>query len=158
MTTDYGEGVVRRFWEDIFGQGDIDAMDEVFAADFKLHDLVYGQVHRLKGTKRIVDDIHNEVPGTRVVVEDQRSDPDGRVFTRFTVHVSPPQDAEASPPPGDGGEYSGMSMSRVVEGKIEESWLVWEALRAAEELASVPSAVTEGSAFGAPMWRWPPWR
>ncbi|MBA2714081.1 MAG: ester cyclase [Rubrobacteraceae bacterium] len=152
MTTDYGEGVVRRFWEDIFSQGDIHAMDEVFAADFKLHDLVYRQVHRLMGTKRIVRDTHYDVPGTRVVVEDQRLEADGRVFTRFTVSVSPPEDAETSgqsTPPGGEWEYSGMSISRVVEGKIEETWLVWEALRAAEELSAI---------FGSEDWRWPPWR
>lgn len=152
MTTDYGEGVVRRFWEDGFGRGDIDAMDEVFTADFKLHDLVYRQVHDLIETKRIVRDTHYRVPGARVVVEDQRLDADGRVFTRFTVRVSPPMDAETSrqsTPPGGEREYRGMSISRVVEGKIEESWLVWEALRAAEELEPV---------FGVQEWRWPPWR
>jgi hypothetical protein len=152
MATDYGEGVVRRFWEDIFSQGDIDAMDEVFAADFKLHDLVYKEKHSLKGMKRIVRDTYYDVPGTRIVVEDQRLALDGRVFTRFTVRVSPPKDAETSgqrTPPGDEWEYSGMSISRVVEGKIEETWLVWEALRADEEL---------GAIFGSTYWRWPPWR
>ena len=152
MTTDYGEGVVRRFWEDIFSRGDIDAMDEVFAADFELHDLVYSERHSLKGVKRIVHDTHYDVPGTRVVVEDQRLAVDGRVFTRFTVRVSPPKDAEMSgqsTPPGDEWEYSGISISRVVEGKIEETWLVWEAIRAAEELESV---------FAVLEWRWPPWR
>jgi hypothetical protein len=152
MTTDYGEGVVRRFWEDIFSRGDIDAMDEVFAVDFELHDLVYKERHSLKGMKRIVRDTHYDVPGTRVTVEDQRLAVDGRVYTRFTVRVSPPKDAQMSgqsTPPGDGWEYSGMSISRVVHGKIEETWLVWEALRAAEELSAI---------FGSQNWRWPPWR
>lgn len=152
MTTDYGKGVVRRFWEDIFSRGDIDAMDEVFAADFTLHDLVYSERYSLKGVKRLVQDTHDDVPGARVVVEDQRLAMDDRVFTRFTVRVSPTNDAEMSgqrTPPGDGWEYSGMSISRVVEGKIEETWLVWEALRAAEELSS---------SFGSQNWRWPPWR
>jgi hypothetical protein len=97
-----------------------------------------------------VQDTLYDVPGTRVVVEDQRSEADGRVFTRFTVRVSPPKDAETSGQstlPGGEWEYSGMSICRVVEGKIEESWLVWEALRAAEELASV---------FGVQEWLWPP--
>jgi hypothetical protein len=33
MTTDHGEGIVRRFWEQIFGEGDVDAMGEVLAAN-----------------------------------------------------------------------------------------------------------------------------
>jgi hypothetical protein len=42
-----------------------------------------------------------------------------------------------------------MSTSRVVEGKIEESWIIWEAIRAAEELEAD---------FGVLEWWWPPWR
>jgi hypothetical protein len=149
MTTDYGEGVVRRFWEEIFGQGDIKAIDEIFAADYKLHDLVYRERHSIKGLKRIVRETNYAVPGIRFIVDDQRLTWDDRVFTRFRVRVPAPQDAQQATLPGDGWKYSGMSISRVVEGKIEESWLVWEALRAAVEL---------GPVFGPGDWRWPPWR
>ena len=152
MTEDYGEGVVRRFWEEIFGRGDIDAMDEVFTSEYRLNDLVYREIHDLEGVKRIVRDTHYTMPGTRIRIDDQRLTVDGRVFTHFTVRVSPPQDAGSSrqsAPPGGGWEYTGMSLSRLDGGKIAESWIVWEALRAAEELAPV---------FGVTEWRWPPWR
>jgi hypothetical protein len=152
MTTDYGEGIVRRFWEEILGRGDIDAMDEVFATHYRLHDLVYRKMHDLEAVEQIVRETHDAVPGTSVVIDDQWLTVDGRVFTRFTVHVSPPQDAESyqqTAPLGDGWEYNGMTLSRLAEGKIEESWLVWEGLRAAEEL---------GPVFGSGNWRWPPWR
>ncbi len=152
MTTEDGERIVRRFWEEIFGRGDIDAMDEVFAANYTLNDLVYDEKRKLDGVKSLIRNTHYDIPGIRVVVEDQRLIVGGRVFTHFTVHVSPPQDAEVPQPltlPGGGWEYSGMTMSRVAEGKIEESWIVWEAIRAAEEL---------GPIFGVNNWRWPPWK
>ena len=150
MATDHGESVVRRFWEEVFGHGDIEAMDEVFAENFRLHDLVYWEIRRLADVKRIVSNTIQRMPGTRVVVGDQRLSEDGEVFTRFTVHVPPPQEEYGqSTPPETAWEYSGMSLSRVVGGKIEESRIVWEALRASEELESV---------FGVEEWRWPPWR
>jgi hypothetical protein len=152
MTTDYGEGVVRRFWEEIFGSGDIDAMDEIFADDFELHDLVYRKKHDLTDTKRIVGGTCQSVPGINVAVDDQRLTPDGRVFTRLTVRVSPPQDTGPSQRSASSvgrWEYSGMTTSRVVEGKIEKSWIIWEAIRAAEELEAD---------FGVQRWWWPPWR
>lgn len=152
MTTDHGEGIVRRFWEQIFGEGGVDAMGEVLAANFRLHDLVYWQIHRLEDIQRITRDIQVAMPGTRVVVTDQRLSEDGEVFTRFSVRVPPPTDYEApeqTEPSGAGWEYDGMSLSRVASGKIEESRVVWEALRAAEELEPV---------FGVQEWRWPPWR
>lgn len=151
MATEDEARVVRRFWEEIFSRGDVDAMDEVFAANFKLHDLVYKKRRGLDDMKSIVRDTYQGIPGMRAVVEDQRLDPDGRVFTHFTIHVSPPQDAEASQQPvtpSEGWEYSGLSISRVAEGKIEESWIIWESIRATQEL---------GSVFGSNHWRWPPW-
>lgn len=152
MTEDYGAGVVRRFWEKIFGEGDIKAMDEVFASNFKLHDLVYWEIQRLEDVERIVRETHYAMPGIRVVVEDQRVTSDDEVFTHFTIHVPLPQDSEAAGQrarPKAEKKYSGMSLSRVVDGKIEESRLVWEALRASVELES---------AFGVTNWRWPPWK
>ena len=152
MTTDYGEGIVRRFWEEIFGQGDTSAMDELFTTHYRLHDVVHRKIHDLKAVKDIVRGTHNIMPGTQVVIDDQRLTEDGRVFTRFTVHVTPPPSAESSQEPAsleDGWEYSGMSMSRVAGGKIEESWIVWEAIRAKQELDPF---------FSGPEWRWPPWR
>jgi hypothetical protein len=154
MTEDHGEGVVRRFWEQIFGEGYVDAMDEVFGDDYRLHDLVYWKIHRLEDVKRIVEDTHRAMPGIRVVVEDQRPSEDGEVFTRFTVRVPLPEDPETpgqSTSSGAEREYSGMSLSRVAGGKIEESRIVWEALRASEELEPVFSSVAD-------WWRWPPWR
>src|SRR5919107_2863266 len=100
MATDYGAGVVRQFWEEIFSSGDIDAivdaMDEIFADDFELHDLIYSKNHDLTDTKRIVGGTRQSVPGITVTVDDQRLTEDGRVFTRFTVRVPPPQDTGPS--------------------------------------------------------------
>ncbi len=152
MTEDHGEGVVRRFWEQIFGGGDVDAMDEIFGENYRLHDLVYWEIHRLEDVKRLVGQTRRAIPGIRVVVEDQRPTEDGEVFTRFTVRVPLPEDPETpgqSTSSGVEREYSGMSLSRVAGGKIEESRIVWEALRASEELE--PD-------FSAAEWWWPPWR
>jgi hypothetical protein len=152
MTTDYGGEIVRRFWEEVFGRSETSAMDEMFAVHYRLHDLVHRETHDLEEVKSIVWNSHNMMPGARVVVDDQNLTEDGRVFTRFTVHVPSPPDAEPSEqsaPPGEGWRYNGMSLSRLVEGEIAESWIVWEAIRAEQEL---------GPYFEGPRWRWPPWR
>jgi len=152
VTTEDGQKVVRRFWEEVFAQSDFEAMDDMFAASFELHNLVYAETSNLDQLKEIIQHIHRCIPGTQVVVEDLKLAGNDRVYTRFTVQVPPPQDADASQqdvPPSGGWEYSGMSMSRVAGGKIEESWIVWEAIRAKQELDPF---------FSGPEWRWPPWR
>lgn len=156
MSAEDDKSVVRRFWEEAFGQeafgrDGIEVMDELFAANFTLHDLVYKERRRLQGLKRIVRDSQIEMPGIQVEVDDQRLDVDGRVFTRFTVRVPPPQDKTytETDAPGEGWAYIGISISRVSGGKIQESWVVWEAIRASQELSGV---------FGSNNWRWPPWR
>jgi hypothetical protein len=152
MTTDYGEESVRRFWEEVFGWGGASEMDEMFTTHYRLHDLVHRETHHLEKVKSIVSDSHNMMPAARVVVDDQRMTVDGRVFTHFTVHVPSPPDADPSQQasaPGEGWQYNGMSLSRIVEGEIAESWIVWEVIRAEQEL---------GPYFEGPRWRWPPWR
>jgi hypothetical protein len=43
-------------------------------------------------------------------------------------------------------EFSGMGISRIAYGQIQEAWFLWEELRARYEIVPGPKE-----------WRWPPW-
>lgn len=145
---------IARFWEEVFVGGDLDVMERIFAYGYELHDLVNRNEYDLAGLRGLLEAIREDVAGARdalVTIEDQMSAEGDRIVTRFTVRV-PGQnyvaDGEAAPV-DEWVELSGISISRVSEGKIEESWINWEALRAERELRPVSGAVN---------WRWPPWR
>jgi serine phosphatase RsbU (regulator of sigma subunit)/ketosteroid isomerase-like protein len=115
------KALVRRFWEAV-ARGDIDAIDELLAADFVDHSTLAGQEPGREGYKQQVAEQHAALSDVRSTIEDQLAKGD-KVVTRITwrsIH--------------DRGEYFGlmprgkevmvtaMAMHRIVGGKIAEEW------------------------------------
>lgn len=142
--------VVDRFREVVHRAENLDAIDDLFAPSYVLHDLSSRRDNNLADLKRIISEVHAQLPGTNITVEDQISAEGGQVVTRFTVHF-PRQDGTSSGSAETTTGFSGIGISRVSGGKIAESWVNWEALRAEQEIT--PRAQGED-----PRWWWPPWR
>jgi serine phosphatase RsbU (regulator of sigma subunit)/ketosteroid isomerase-like protein len=115
------KALVRRFWEAV-ARGDIDAIDELLAADFVDHSTLAGQEPGREGYKQQVAEQHAALSEVRCIIEDQLAKGD-KVVTRITwrsIH--------------DRGEYFGlmprdkevvvtsMAMHRIEGGKIAEEW------------------------------------
>jgi serine phosphatase RsbU (regulator of sigma subunit)/ketosteroid isomerase-like protein len=115
------KALVRRFWEAV-ARGDIDAIDELLAADFVDHSTLAGQEPGREGYKQQVAEQHAALSDVRSTIEDQVAKGD-KVVTRVTwrsIH--------------DRGEYFGlmprdkevvvtsMAMHRIEGGKIAEEW------------------------------------
>jgi serine phosphatase RsbU (regulator of sigma subunit)/ketosteroid isomerase-like protein len=115
------KALVRRFWEAV-AKGDIDAIDELLAADFVDHSTLAGQEPGREGYKQQVAEQHAALSDVRSTIEDQVAKGD-KVVTRVTwrsIH--------------DRGEYFGlmprdkevvvtsMAMHRIEGGKIAEEW------------------------------------
>jgi serine phosphatase RsbU (regulator of sigma subunit)/ketosteroid isomerase-like protein len=115
------KALVRRFWEAV-ARGDIDAIDELLAADFVDHSTLAGQEPGREGYKQQVAEQHAALSDVRSTIEDQVAKGD-KVVTRITwrsIH--------------DRGEYFGlmprdkevvvtsMAMHRIEGGKIAEEW------------------------------------
>lgn len=150
--------LVGRFWEEVFGRGDPDALDELLAPGYKFHDLANRKKYDAKSLKGLVSGIRAGMPGARVFREDQMSAEDSKVVTRFTVHVRLRDGVATNEEPGPDDEeleLNGMSISRVVGGGIEESWVLWESLLAEQKIGppkTAPELPVRRS------WWWPPWR
>ena len=115
------KALVRRFWEAV-ARGDIDAIDELLAADFVDHSTLAGQEPGREGYKQQVAEQHAALSDVRSTIEDQVAKGD-KVVTRVTwrsIH--------------DRGEYFGLmprdkevvvtsiAMHRIEGGKIAEEW------------------------------------
>jgi serine phosphatase RsbU (regulator of sigma subunit)/predicted ester cyclase len=115
------KALVRRFWEAV-ARGDIDAIDELLAADFVDHSTLAGQEPGREGYKQQVAEQHAALSDVRSTIEDQVAKGD-KVVTRVTwrsIH--------------DRGEYFGlmprdkevvvtsMAMHRIEGGKIAKEW------------------------------------
>jgi hypothetical protein len=131
---------VRRFYEEVFGQGsNLDAVEEIFASNYVLHDrdqdpaqVVHppagvDPVHGPAGIKDWVESFQDSFSDLQVsIIEDPMAVEGDRVVTRFAVSGSFE---------GTRADWEGMSLSQFSEeGKITESWSYWESGRMYEQL------------------------
>ena len=64
--------------------------------------------------------------------------PDGTVVTRWTARATHTADLQGLPPTGRCVTVQGIWIHRVRDGKIQESWNVWDTLGMLQQLEVVP--------------------
>jgi steroid delta-isomerase-like uncharacterized protein len=130
--------VVRRFLEEIFNEGNLDAADELFAPDYVLHDpAVPEEVRGPEGIKRYVSMYRSAYPDTHITIEDQIAEGD-KVVTRWTGQGTHEGELMGIPPSGNRVTVTGIHLDRISGGKIEETWVSYDALGMMQQLSVVP--------------------
>jgi steroid delta-isomerase-like uncharacterized protein len=136
------KAVVRRFLEDVFEGGDLDLIDEIFAPDYVLHDPVLPEeVRGPEGMRRYVSMYRGAYPDTAFTIEDQISDGD-EVVTRWTGQGTHEGELMGIPPTGNRVTVTGIEVDRVVNGRIEETWVIYDALGMMQQLGVAPAPDT----------------
>src|SRR3712207_4823803 len=134
MQAQDNKAVVRRFWKEVFEQGNLNVVDELFAPEWVLHDdHEVGFNEELRGPEAV----RNLVEGIRtffsdlhlqILAEDQMAAEPDRVVTRFAV---------SGTAGGTRVDWKGISISEVSDGKITGSWVNWESAHLYEDRKSV---------------------
>ena len=129
------KALVRRFWEEVWNQGNLEAMSEIL--DPKLH-----------GIARGISAWRDACPDSRMVVEAMIAE-DDLVVARFNcegaVHTGVWEAtvcglSMAVPPTGKVLEDRGIDIYRIVDGKIVEWWYEGNKLDLAQQLGVVPTS------------------
>ncbi len=139
MPPEENKAVVRRFLEEIFSGGNLELVDELFAPHYVLHDpAVPGEVRGPEGVKQYVGMYRGAYPDTRFTVEDQIAEGD-EVVTRWTGRGTHQGELMGIPPTGQEVTVTGIEFDRVSGGKLEETWVTYDALGMMQQLGFVPS-------------------
>jgi predicted SnoaL-like aldol condensation-catalyzing enzyme len=133
---------VRRFYEEVFDQGNLEVAYDIFADEYVLHDRDQdpgGDVHGPAGIAKFVESFRECFSELQVSnIGNPMAAEGNRVVTRFMVRGifgdaadrSVSDDFQRTPV-----EWEGMSISQFSEeGKITESWSYWESGRMYEQL------------------------
>jgi steroid delta-isomerase-like uncharacterized protein len=132
------KAVVRRFLKEIFGGGNLELVDEIFALDYVLHDpSVPEEVSGPESMKRYISMYRAAFPDTSFSVEDQIAEGD-RVVTRWTGRGTHQGELMGIPPTGEQVTVAGIEADRVADGKIQETWVSYDALGMMQQLGVVP--------------------
>ena len=114
------KAVAMRVFDEIFNQGEFQVADEIYAPDFQNHGL-----HRSADLKTDQDAVHAEkkaFPDLRVSVQDMLAEGDkvAVLWTFQGTHTG--SGYEGLPPTGTRVEIRGITIWRIVDGRIVEEW------------------------------------
>ncbi len=139
MSTAENKQIVRRFLEGIFTRGNPDAVDELAAPHFVVHDpsSEAGDVDA-EGVKGSIAWSHSAFPDLRVTIEDQVAGGD-EVATRWTVRGTHRGELMGAAATGNRVTFTGTQTDRISGGKIVESWSNWDTLGMLRQIGAVPA-------------------
>ncbi|MFI9101811.1 oxidoreductase [Streptomyces fildesensis] len=114
--------IVRRFLDEVVNGGDLDVIDELWAEDMHWNAGSLGDIHGLAAYKQqMADNAVNAFTGMRLDIHEIISTGD-KVVVRFTNSGTQTGPFMGSPATGKHGEWLGIGIYTVVDGKITEAW------------------------------------
>jgi steroid delta-isomerase-like uncharacterized protein len=131
--------LVRRSFEEVFNQGNLDAVEEIFASDYVLHDPTSPEeIRGTEGMKQYVSMYRTAFPDLQQTIEDQFAEGE-KVATRLTGRGTHQGELMGIPPTGNRVEAPGIVINRISSGKIAESWANYDAMGMMQQLGVIPA-------------------
>jgi steroid delta-isomerase-like uncharacterized protein len=127
----------RRVLEEVFGEGDVDLIDELCTEDFVGHDPLAGDSDR-DGVKQVVSGYREAFPDLEFEVLDIFAAGD-KVVTRWRANGTFENEFMGLQPTHEKGEpVEGIGIDRFEGGRIAESWGQWDTLRFMRDIGAIP--------------------
>ena len=126
----------RRIFEDVWNRKDLNAIDEIISADYVHHDASSPAAAGIDGYKQFVKYYMNAFPDAHFTIDDAFTSGDSEV-TRWIVTGTHQGELAGIPPTGRRFSVTGISIARIANGKIIESWNNWDALGLMQQLGVV---------------------
>ncbi len=137
MSTETNEALVRRWAEEILSKGDLNLIDELFAAGYVDHTNPPDWPPGREGHKQIVSLYHTAFPDFHYTIEHQVAEGD-LVVVRGTYHGTHRGDFFGIPPTGVTITTTGMHLFRIAGGNIAEHWCNNDDLGVMRQLGIIP--------------------
>ena len=134
---DRNKDVVRRFYEEVFNQRDVDLLDELVVRDYEEHDPLPGQQPGLDGLKHRVNTIIAALD-PHFAIEDVIAEGD-KVVVRWTNSGTNVGDFLGIPATGRSFSIAGVDIYRLEGGKLAEHWHVVDMLGQMQQLGLLPA-------------------
>jgi steroid delta-isomerase-like uncharacterized protein len=132
--------IAARIVEEVFNQGRLETADELFAPDAIAHDPAQPEPGRgPEGLKQTAMGYRSAFPDLQVRIEDQCAEGD-TVCTRWTATGTNSGEFWGASPSGKQATVTGITIDRIREGQIVESWTNWDTLGLLQQLGMMPAA------------------
>ena len=146
MSTETNKSIVRRLFKEAFEQGNLAVLDEIVAPD-QINGgpgALPGMPSGPEGSKMLISAYRNAFPDLHFTIDEQIAEGD-TVVTRWTVHGTHNGELAGIPPTGKSATVVGMGVDRIENGKIIESWGLFDQFGMLQQLGVIPAPAQTGS-------------
>jgi len=137
MSEGENKALIRRFFEEFRNRGDLAVADELLAPDCVLHAGLGPDIHGPEGCKQDIITVRSAFPDFHVTIDDMVAEGD-EVATRWTIRGTHRGEFAGIAPTGRQVTGWGMSIDRIVGGKIVETWNRYDTLGLMQQLGVIP--------------------
>ncbi|HLI91508.1 MAG TPA: ester cyclase [Ktedonobacteraceae bacterium] len=128
--------MAHRVWEEVWHQGDLSRIDELFASDFVRHDPGGRELHGTDQNRQFISSMRAAFPDVRYTVDDQIVEGD-KVVMRYRFEGTHLGEFQGMPPTRKQVNYTGILIYRITDGKIAEQWTELDLLGLLRQLGVV---------------------
>jgi steroid delta-isomerase-like uncharacterized protein len=129
--------LVRRFIDEVFNAGNFDAVDEMLSPDYAHHDPTTQEFGSgMEGFKRLIGYYRDAFPDLEIALDDQFAAGD-RVVDRWTGRGTHRGELMGIQATGRPVSASGISIHRLEDGRIAETWNNYDAAGMLRQLGAI---------------------
>jgi steroid delta-isomerase-like uncharacterized protein len=118
MTTDQNKAVYRRFIQEVFNEGRLDALDALLSPSYVFHDAPPGP----QAIAEVVRMFRAAFPDLAITIDELVAEGD-KVCARATTRGTHRGPIFGFPSTGKPVTMTGLTMVRIVDGRVVESWV-----------------------------------
>jgi steroid delta-isomerase-like uncharacterized protein len=139
MLSETNKAISRRFLEEVWNKGNLAVLNEITAKDHvnsgpgTLPGLPTGP----EGSKQLVTVYRNAFPDVHFTIDEQIAEGD-KVVTRWTAHGTHKGELVGIPATSKSTTVTGINVDRIANGKIAESWGIFDQFGMLQQLGVIP--------------------
>ncbi|HLK62808.1 MAG TPA: ester cyclase [Bryobacteraceae bacterium] len=137
--SEQNQAIATRFFAELCNGRNLGVADELFAAGHIYDDPAYpGVGSGPQGMKEFLSTFHRAYPDAHWTIDEMLA-VEGAVITRWTGRGTQSGELPGIPPTGRTAVVQGVWIHRIVDGKIAQSFNVWDTLGMLRQLGAIPA-------------------
>jgi len=139
MSAETNKAISRRFFEEVWNKGDLAVLNEILAEDHfnSGPSNLPGAPAGPAGAKQVVTSYRNAFPDVHFTIDEQLTEGE-KVVTRWTAHGTHQGELQGLSATGKSSTVPGIAIDRFVDGKIAETWGLFDYFSMMQQLGVIP--------------------
>lgn len=139
MSPESNKLLAQRVWEEVWHQGQLSRINDLFTTDFVRHDPGGRDLQGTEQNRQFISTLRAAFPDVHYTVEDQIAEGD-KVVVRYRFRGTHLGAFQGMPPTGKQVTYTGILIYRIAGSQIAEQWTELDLLGFLQQLGVLPTS------------------